>query len=150
MYNKSCKLFLIIFNISLFVLFGQSKDELKVLLQQSGMSIDQIEKIVKSQGGSLKDIDSENSINKNNIIDKEKIKQELEQEIKESITLSVIGCVVNGPGEASQTQIGLTGGGQGNHMMYLSGVPFKKVASDKIIKEIVSLVEKKSKELRNN
>ena len=70
--------------------------------------------------------------------------------IKESITLSIIGCVVNGPGEAAQTQIGLTGGGQDNHMMYLSGVPFKKVASDKIIKEIVSLVEKKSKELRNN
>ncbi len=70
--------------------------------------------------------------------------------IKESITLSIIGCVVNGPGEASQTQIGLTGGGQNNHMMYLSGVPHKKVASDKIIKEIVTLVEKKSKELRKN
>ena len=70
--------------------------------------------------------------------------------IKESITLSIIGWVVNGPVEAAQTQIGLTGGGQDNHMMYLSGVPFKKVASDKIIKEIVSLVEKKSKELRNN
>ena len=68
--------------------------------------------------------------------------------IKESITISVIGCVVNGPGEAAQTEIGLTGGGQGNNMMYLSGVPHHKIASKKIIEEVVSLVEKKSKELR--
>ena len=62
----------------------------------------------------------------------------------------MIGCVVNGPGEASQTQIGLTGGGKNDHMMYLSGLPHDKVASDKIIEDIVSLVENKSKELRNN
>ena len=70
--------------------------------------------------------------------------------IKESITLSIIGCVVNGPGEASQTQIGLTGGGKGNHMLYLSGLPHRKIASDEIIKEVVALVEKKTQELRNN
>ena len=70
--------------------------------------------------------------------------------IKESITISIIGCVVNGPGEAAQTQIGLTGGGKNNHMMYLSGIPHHKVASNKIIDEVVSLVEKKSKELRNS
>ena len=70
--------------------------------------------------------------------------------IKEPITLSIIGCVVNGPGEASQTQIGLTGGGQDNHMMYLSGIPHHKVVSDKIIEEVVSLVEKKSQELKSN
>ena len=70
--------------------------------------------------------------------------------IKEHITLSIIGCVVNGPGEASQTQIGITGGGKGNHMMYLSGVPHHKIASDKIIEEVVTLVEKKSKELTKN
>ena len=70
--------------------------------------------------------------------------------IKEPITLSIIGCVVNGPGEASQTQIGLTGGGQDNHMVYLSGLPHHKIVSNKIIEEVVSLVEKKSKELRNN
>ena len=67
--------------------------------------------------------------------------------IKAPITLSIIGCVVNGPGEAAQTQIGLTGGGQGNHMIYLSGLPHHKIASDKIIEEVVSLVEKKSEEL---
>ena len=84
------------------------------------------------------------------VIDTVKILEEKLSHIKEPITLSVIGCVVNGPGEASQTQIGLTGGGQGNHMMYLSGLPHHKVASDKIIEEVVSLVEKKSKELRSN
>ena len=84
------------------------------------------------------------------VIDTVKILEEKLTHIKEPITLSIIGCVVNGPGEASQTQIGLTGGGQGNHMMYLSGLPHHKVASGKIIEEIVTLVEKKSKEFRNN
>ena len=84
------------------------------------------------------------------VIDTVKILEEKLSHIKEPITLSIIGCVVNGPGEASQTQIGLTGGGQGNHMMYLSGLAHHKVASDKIIEEVVSLVEKKSKELRSN
>jgi len=84
------------------------------------------------------------------VIDTVKILEEKLSHIKEPITLSIIGCVVNGPGEASQTQIGLTGGGKGNHMMYLSGLPHRKVASDKIIEEVVTLVEKKSKEIRNN
>jgi len=70
--------------------------------------------------------------------------------IKKPITLSIIGCVVNGPGEASQTQIGLTGGGQNNHMIYLSGLPHHKVASSKIIEEVVNLVEEKSKEIKTN
>ena len=84
------------------------------------------------------------------VIDTVKILEEKLSHIKEPITLSVIGCVVNGPGEASQTQIGLTGGGKDDHMMYLSGLPHHKVATDKIIEEVVSLVEKKSKELRSN
>ena len=84
------------------------------------------------------------------VINTVKILEEKLSHIKEPITLSIIGCVVNGPGEASQTDIGLTGGGKGNHMMYLSGLPHHKVASDKMIDEVVSLVEKKSKELRNN
>ncbi len=67
--------------------------------------------------------------------------------IKTPITLSIIGCVVNGPGEAAQTQIGLTGGGQGSNMVYISGVPHHKVASKNIISHIVELVEKKSNEL---
>jgi len=84
------------------------------------------------------------------VVDTVKILEEKLSHIKEPITLSVIGCVVNGPGEASQTQIGLTGGGKGDHMMYLSGLPHHKVASDKIIEEVVSLVENKSKELKSN
>ena len=70
--------------------------------------------------------------------------------IKESLTLSIIGCVVNGPGEASQTDIGLTGGGKGNNMVYLSGLQNHKVPSENIIDHIVELVEKKAKELRNS
>ena len=79
-----------------------------------------------------------------------KITKALEKElahIKTPMTLSIIGCVVNGPGEAAQTQIGLTGGGQGNNMVYLSGIPHHKVASKNIISHIVKLVEEKSAEL---
>jgi (E)-4-hydroxy-3-methylbut-2-enyl-diphosphate synthase len=84
------------------------------------------------------------------VIDTVKVLEERLSHIKEPITLSIIGCVVNGPGEASQTQIGLTGGGQGNHMVYLSGLPHHKIVSNEIIEEVVSLVEKKSRELSNN
>ena len=84
------------------------------------------------------------------VIDTVKILEEKLSHIKEPITLSIIGCVVNGPGEASQTQIGLTGGGKDDHMIYLSGLPHHKVASDKIIEEVVTLVENKSKELKDN
>ena len=84
------------------------------------------------------------------VIDTVKILEEKLSHIKEPITLSIIGCVVNGPGEASQTQIGLTGGGRDDHMIHLSGLPHHKVASNKIIEEVVSLVENKSRELRKN
>ncbi len=68
--------------------------------------------------------------------------------IKEPLTLSIIGCVVNGPGEAAQTDIGLTGGGKGNNLIYLSGLQDHKVPSDDIVDHIVDLVEKKAKEIR--
>jgi len=84
------------------------------------------------------------------VIDTVKILEQKLSHIKEPITLSIIGCVVNGPGEAAQTQIGLTGGGNNNHMMYISGLPHHKVASEKMIQEVITLVEQKSKELRNN
>ena len=67
--------------------------------------------------------------------------------IKKPINLSIIGCVVNGPGEASQTEIGLTGGGQDNNLLYLSGLPHTKVANSEIINKVVQLVEDKAKEL---
>ena len=69
--------------------------------------------------------------------------------IKTPITLSIIGCVVNGPGEAAQTEIGLTGGGQDSNLLYLSGIPHTKVASKEIINKVVQLVEEKVAEKNN-
>ena len=66
--------------------------------------------------------------------------------IKKPISLSIIGCVVNGPGEAAQTEVGLTGGGQDSNLLYLSGIPHTKVASSEIIDKVVKLVEQKVKE----
>ena len=63
--------------------------------------------------------------------------------IKTPITLSIIGCVVNGPGEAAMTDIGITGGGRGNNMLYLSGIQNEKVLTEDIINRVVSEVEKK-------
>jgi (E)-4-hydroxy-3-methylbut-2-enyl-diphosphate synthase len=80
------------------------------------------------------------------VIDTVKILEKKLAHIKTPITLSIIGCVVNGPGEAAQTEIGLTGGGQDNNLLYLSGVPHEKVPSNEIINKIVQLVEEKVKE----
>jgi (E)-4-hydroxy-3-methylbut-2-enyl-diphosphate synthase len=63
------------------------------------------------------------------------------------LSLSIIGCVVNGPGEARETDIGLTGGGNGKHMVYLSGVTDHQIDDAKMVDHIVSLVEKKAAEL---
>ena len=63
--------------------------------------------------------------------------------IKKPITLSIIGCVVNGPGEANQTEIGITGGGKDNHMLYLNGIETEKVMTKDMINKIVTLVEEK-------
>ena len=63
--------------------------------------------------------------------------------IKKPITLSIIGCVVNGPGEAKQTEIGITGGGKDNHMLYINGLQTEKVITKDIVNKIVSLVEEK-------
>ena len=63
------------------------------------------------------------------------------------LTLSIIGCVVNGPGEARETDLGLTGGGGGSHMVYVAGTPDHKIDSDSMVDHIVSLVEKKAAEI---
>ena len=63
------------------------------------------------------------------------------------MSLSIIGCVVNGPGEARETDVGLTGGGHGNHKVYLSGVADHNVADGEMIDHIVALVEKKAAEI---
>ena len=70
--------------------------------------------------------------------------------IKTPITLSIIGCVVNGPGEAAQTDIGITGGGKGSNMLYLNGIQTEKVNSKEIINTVVRLVEEKAREIENN
>ena len=67
--------------------------------------------------------------------------------IKTPISLSIIGCVVNGPGEAAQTDIGITGGGKGNNMLYLNGVESKKISSEEMISKVVRLVEEKAEEI---
>ncbi len=81
------------------------------------------------------------------VIDTVKILENRLSHIKTPITLSIIGCVVNGPGEAAQTEIGITGGGKGNHMMYLNGVESEKIKSEEIISKVVSMVEKKAEEI---
>ena len=69
------------------------------------------------------------------------------QHIKTPMSLSVLGCVVNGPGEARETDIGITGGGNGKHMVYLSGVTDHHVQDADMIDHIVRLVEAKAAEL---
>ena len=84
------------------------------------------------------------------VIDTVKILEEKLSHIKTPITLSIIGCVVNGPGEAAMTDIGITGGKNGNNMLYLSGIQSEKVLTDELISRVVKEVEKKASELENN
>ena len=81
------------------------------------------------------------------VIDTVKVLEEKLSHIKTPVTLSIIGCVVNGPGEAAMTDVGITGGGKGNNMLYLSGVQNKKVLTNEIIDKVVAEVEKKASEL---
>ena len=69
------------------------------------------------------------------------------EDVTTSLTVSIIGCVVNGPGEAAMTDIGITGGGKGNNMLYLSGIQNEKVLTEDIVNKVVSEVEKKASEL---
>ncbi len=78
-----------------------------------------------------------------------KLEQKLSH-IKTSISLSIIGCVVNGPGEAAQTDIGITGGGKGNNMLYLNGVEINKISTDEMISKVVKLVEEKAEEIEKS
>ncbi|MBP6819051.1 flavodoxin-dependent (E)-4-hydroxy-3-methylbut-2-enyl-diphosphate synthase [Ferrovibrio sp. MS7] len=63
------------------------------------------------------------------------------------MTLSVIGCVVNGPGEARETDIGFTGGGKGSHQVYLAGQPAHRLQNEDIVQHLVRLVEAKAREI---
>ena len=83
------------------------------------------------------------------VIDTVKMLEDKLSHIKAPITLSIIGCVVNGPGEAALTDIGITGGGKGSSMLYLKGVQTEKLSNDDIVSKIVELVEKKAAEIQN-
>ncbi len=76
----------------------------------------------------------------------EALEQRLEH-IKTPMSLSIIGCVVNGPGEALMTDVGFTGGGAGSGMVYLAGKASHKMSNDQMIDHIVEEVEKKAAEL---
>jgi (E)-4-hydroxy-3-methylbut-2-enyl-diphosphate synthase len=81
------------------------------------------------------------------VIDTVKVLEEKLSHIKSPVTLSIIGCVVNGPGEAALTDVGITGGKKGNNMLYLSGIQKEKVLTDDMINRVVKEVEKKASEL---
>lgn len=67
--------------------------------------------------------------------------------ISTPMTLSVIGCVVNGPGEARETDIGFTGGGKGTHQVYVAGLPHHRLQDEDIVDHLVSMVEAKAAEI---
>ena len=83
------------------------------------------------------------------VIDTVKILEEKLSHIKTPITLSIIGCVVNGPGEAALTDIGITGGRNGSNMLYLSGIQNEKVLTKDMIARVIDEVEKKALEFEN-
>ena len=77
------------------------------------------------------------------VIETVRILEERLSHITTPISLSIIGCVVNGPGEARETDIGLTGGGRGTHQIYLSGLTDHRVKDKGLVDHLVELVEEK-------
>ncbi|MDN5569029.1 MAG: flavodoxin-dependent (E)-4-hydroxy-3-methylbut-2-enyl-diphosphate synthase, partial [Paracoccus sp. (in: a-proteobacteria)] len=69
------------------------------------------------------------------------------EHIKTPMSLSIIGCVVNGPGEALMTDLGFTGGGAGSGMIYMAGRQSHKLSNDKMVDHIVELVEARAEKL---
>ena len=82
-----------------------------------------------------------------NVIKTVEILEQRLAHISTPVSLSIIGCVVNGPGEARETDIGLTGGGNGSHKMYVGGVPDHNIDDGAKIDHIVKLVEKRAAEI---
>ena len=69
------------------------------------------------------------------------------EHIKTPMSLSIIGCVVNGPGEALMTDLGFTGGGAGSGMVYMAGKQSHKLSNDQMVEEIVRLVEERAEKI---
>jgi (E)-4-hydroxy-3-methylbut-2-enyl-diphosphate synthase len=63
------------------------------------------------------------------------------------MTVSVIGCVVNGPGEARETDLGFTGGGNGTHQVYVAGVPHHRLKDADIVEHLAGMIENKAAEI---
>ena len=82
-----------------------------------------------------------------NVIETVKVLEDRLAHIKTPMSLSIIGCVVNGPGEALMTDIGFTGGGAGNGMIYWAGKQDHRISNDDMVDHIVDLVEKRAKEI---
>src|ERR1700691_2894775 len=84
-----------------------------------------------------------------NVIETVQVLEERLAHISTPVSLSIIGCVVNGPGEARETDMGFTGGGAGGHagMIYLNGKPAYKLDNAKLIDHVVELCEKKAAEI---
>ncbi len=84
-----------------------------------------------------------------NVIETVKVLEDRLKHISTPMSLSIIGCVVNGPGEARETDLAFTGGGagKGNGMIYLNGKPAYKLDNEKILDHVVELCEKKAAEI---
>ena len=82
-----------------------------------------------------------------NVIETVKVLEDRLAHVKTPMSLSIIGCVVNGPGEALMTDIGFTGGGAGNGMIYWAGKQDHRISNDNMVDHIVDLVEKRAKEI---
>lgn len=81
------------------------------------------------------------------VIDTVRLIEERLEHINEPITVSIIGCVVNGPGEARETDIGLTGGGKDTHQIYLSGMANHRLKDGDIVEHVVELVEQRAADI---
>ena len=84
-----------------------------------------------------------------NVIETVKTLEDRLAHVKTPMSLSIIGCVVNGPGEALMTAIGFTGGGAGNGMVYWAGKQDHRISNEDMVDHIVDLVEKRAKEIDN-
>ena len=82
-----------------------------------------------------------------NVIETVKVLEDRLAHVKTPMSLSIIGCVVNGPGEALMTDVGFTGGGAGNGMVYWAGKQDHRISNDDMVDHIVELVEKRAKEI---
>jgi len=83
------------------------------------------------------------------VIETVRVLEERLAHITTPMTISVIGCVVNGPGEATMTDVGFTGGGRGTHQVYIGGLPSHRLQNEDIVEHLVKQVEAKAAEIES-